>query len=228
MASYHLTLQSRNQKTGPIPVSTTAAETCAASCPFNHANQGGCYAEQGPLALFWRKVSAGTVGGTFAAFLEQVRKLPAGQLWRHNQAGDLPGAGDTIDAGELAELVEANRGKRGFTYTHKPPVGDNVTAIAAANAGGFTINLSGNNPTHADELAELAIAPVVCVLPSTVSGNAKLTTAAGRRIVVCPATYRDDTTCATCGLCQRVDRKVIVGFPAHGASKARVDAVARR
>ncbi|HEY2474799.1 MAG TPA: hypothetical protein VGI19_08340 [Candidatus Cybelea sp.] len=146
--NYHLTLKSRNGKTGPIPVSTTAKASCG-DCPLKG---NGCYADKGPLALFWSKVSDGKAGGDFAAFLEQIAALPAGQLWRHNQAGDLPGEGNAIDGAALAELVTANSGKAGFTYTHKPMTTENAAAVAAANRDGFTINLSGNNVAHADTL----------------------------------------------------------------------------
>jgi hypothetical protein len=230
---YHLTLKSTNKKTGPIPVSTTTAETCPTDCPFNHANAGGCYAASGPLALFWAQITNGTKGVSYDVFLTSVSALALGTLWRHDQAGDLPGKGNVIDVADLMRLVEANRGKRGFTYTHKPVLGDsllartNRAAVADANANGFTVNLSGNNLAHADELAALAIGPVVTVLPSTVHGNVKVETPQGRRVVVCPATYRDNVTCMTCGLCQVRDRKVIVGFPAHGSAKSKADTVAR-
>ena len=227
MTHFHLTLKSTNQKTGPIPVSTTAADTCPSACPFNHMNDGGCYAASGPLALFWRKVSEGKAGGNYDTFLAQIAALPAGQLWRHNQAGDLPGDGDAIDAAAVAQLVEANAGKNGFTYSHKPATPENLAAIRAANAGGFTINLSANNLVHADELAAHDAGPVVVVLPGDVHGNVKLSTPAGRAVAVCPATYQKERDCATCGLCQKQNRKVIIGFPAHGASKRRADAIAR-
>ncbi len=224
----HLSLQSANKKTGPIPVSTTSSETCPPSCAFYNA---GCYAKLGHVAMHWRRVDEGR-GGSWDAFVGQVSTLPDnayGNLWRHNQAGDLPGNGETLDTTRLAELVDANAQAqmRGFTYTHKPlRTKRERDAIRKANQRGFTVNLSGNNPTHADALADLQIAPVVTVLPDTISGNVDLYTPAGRRIVVCPATYRDDTTCASCQLCQRVDRKVIVGFPAHGQSHAKASTVA--
>ncbi len=224
----HLSLQSANKKTGPIPVSTTSSETCPPSCAFYNA---GCYAKLGHVAMHWRKVDEGR-GGSWDAFIRQVLTLPAnpyGNLWRHNQAGDLPGEGETLDTAKVRELAGANAiaGMRGFTYTHKPlRKASERRAVRDANKAGFTVNLSGNNPTHADALADLGIAPVVTVLPDTISGNAELYTPAGRRIVVCPATYRDDTTCATCQLCQRADRKVIVGFPAHGVSHAKASTVA--
>jgi hypothetical protein len=223
----HLSVKSRNVKTGPIPVSTSEAKTCPPACPFKAGN--GCYAELGHVGMFWRKVDRGDAGNEWDLFTKQIAALPEGTLWRHNQAGDLPGDGNKIDAKALAKLVTANVGRKGFTYTHKPI--DNATnraAIKQANARGFTVNLSGNNLPHADTLADSGLAPVVVVLPSDVEGNRKdLETPAGRKVVVCPATYREDVNCQSCGLCAVRDRKVIVGFPAHGVSSKRVDKVAR-
>ena len=100
--------------------------------------------------------------------------------------------------------------------------------MADANAGGFTVNLSANTLAHADELAALAIGPVAVVLDATEGERADAVTPAGRKVVTCPATYRDNVTCASCKLCAVADRKVIVGFPAHGfrAKKARAVAAA--
>jgi hypothetical protein len=84
-------------------------------------------------------------------------------LWRHNVAGDLPGNGDKINATMLAELVTANRGKRGFTYTHKHLSAENLTAIRAANRSDFTI-LSANTLEEADALARKKAGPVVLIL----------------------------------------------------------------
>jgi hypothetical protein len=183
------------------------------------------------LGILWKKVSSGAYrfALTWKDFLAEVRTLPPGQLWRHNQAGDLPGTGDTLDTRALAALVKASSHAKGFTYTHKPLARKaERAAIAAANRDGFVVNLSGNNPGHADTLADLAVGPVVTVLPDTIRGNVRLHTPAGRRIVVCPATYRDDVTCASCRLCAVADRKVIVGFPAHGASRKRASAIANQ
>ena len=222
----HLVLKSRNGKTGAIPVSTTEGKTCPPACPFFESSL--CYAANGPLGMFWQKVSKGLAGMSWQAFCAAIAKLPAGTLWRHNQAGDLPGEGNRIDESELGELVAANEGKRGFTYTHKPLSPGNARAINHANENGFTINLSANSPKHADLIADKASAlgvkaPIVTVLPHSIEGNVKgLASPAGRKIVVCPATYRDDVTCASCGLCAVLERQVIVGFPAHGVSAKKV------
>ena len=234
------TERSRNAKVGPMPVSTSSNETCPDACPLK---RNGCYAEAGPLGMLWRSLSGATAGGTFTTggkgvakalsweqFKAAIASLPEGTLWRHNQAGDLPGLNDAIDVEALRGLVVANQGKRGYTYTHKPVTGPhgaaNVAAIRDANANGFTVNLSADNLSEADELAQVNAGPVVVVLPAETQGNVKLTTPQGRRVVVCPATYRDDVNCASCKLCAVSSRQSVVGFPAHGASKRKASTVA--
>jgi hypothetical protein len=218
----HITMKSSNAKTGPIPVTTTSQDSCDPSCPFMGS---GCYAESGPLALHWRKVTNGERGIDWESFVAVVAAMPLDTLWRHNQAGDLPGTGAAIDAGKLAQLVRANNGKRGFTYTHKSMTAHNRQAIREANDNGFTINLSANNLAHADELSELDIGPVVVVMPR---GAVNTLTPAGRKIVICPAETRDDVTCETCQLCARRDRNgIIIGFPAHGSGARKAETVTK-
>ena len=207
----HLTLKSSNKKTGAIPVSTTERD----SCPDDCAMQAECYADTGPLALHWDAVSDGRRAMTWDAFCDAVETLEAGQFWRHNQAGDLPRKGRTIDAVKLGQLVRANRGRRGFTYSHHRDA-QSLDWIRHANAWGFTVNLSANDLRDADRLADTGAGPVVVVLPSTQTENT--TTPAGRKVVICPATQRDDVSCASCQLCQR-QRSTIVGFPAHGTKR---------
>tara|TARA_R100000808_G_C2150553_1_gene159339 strand:- start:1969 stop:2664 length:696 start_codon:yes stop_codon:yes gene_type:complete len=220
----HLTLKSSNKKVGKIPVSTTTATTCPTSCPFNNAR--GCYAETGPLALHWRKVTEKKSGASNKVFLEQIKSLPDNQLWRHNQAGDLYGSNEVLDKKACEDLAEANKGKRGFTYTHyKPEIHNNNDIINNMNAKGFTVNLSGNNERHAIELKKKYSAPVVAVVPIEHFANKKTTYKKdGVTFVQCPAT-RDDITidCATCKLCAVPSRKSVVCFPAHGTRKNKVN-----
>ena len=67
--------------------------------------------------------------------------------------------------------------------------------------------------------------------PSRIRATAEVgsvtVTPEGWAVKTCPATYRDDVTCQSCQLCQRRDRKVIVGFPAHGMRKKAAATVAR-
>jgi len=205
----HLTLKSANVKTGPIPVSTTEKDSCPVDCSL----RSECYASSGPLALHWAAVSNGSRGTDWNTFCDTISSLPEGQLWRHNQAGDLPQSNGSVDAVKLGQLVAANQGKRGFTYSHHRD-SDSINWIRHANAWGFTVNLSANNLADADTLSDMDAGPVVVVLPSTQTENTE--TPKGRKVVVCPATQRDNVSCATCQLCQR-QRSTIVGFPAHGS-----------
>jgi len=229
----HLSEKSGNAKTGKIPVSTSGRSTCPDACPLKKANGGkGCYGESGPLSWHWNKVDSADRGTTWEEFCESIARLPVGQLWRHNQVGDLPGDNNTVNSSLLGQLAKANTGRNGFTYTHKPvlerqdgPVKANRDAIKAANRAGFTVNLSANGLSHADELAALNVGPVVTILPTMDGEN--VTTPQGRKVVVCPAQTRDDVTCATCKLCSRGNRSVIVGFIPHGTAKKKVLAMAR-
>ena len=204
----HLSPKSANVKTGPIPVSITERDSCPTDC----AMRAECYAASGPLALHWAAVSNGTRGTDWGQFTQAIAALPEGQLWRHNQAGDLPQANGSVDAVKLGQLVAANAGRRGFTYSHHRDAAS-IGWIRHANAWGFTVNLSANDLADADYLADQNAGPVVVVVPSTTTANT--TTPAGRSVVICPATQRDDVSCATCQLCQR-QRTAIVAFPAHG------------
>jgi len=227
-----LTYPSGNEKTGPIAVSTTSSNTCPDACPLR---KNGCYAEGYPLSQHWKRLDRGEWGGPWEVFLERVRALPLRTMFRHNQAGDLPGRGDAIEPEPLQALASACRERelRAFTYTHKPVGWDtleqvsNMRAIAAANATGLTINLSADTIAEADKLAALGAAPVVVVLPSDAPDRA-MRTPGGRQVVVCPAQTKAELTCAQCGLCAVTARKSIVGFKAHGASRLRANRVALR
>lgn len=219
--TYHITLRSNNVKTGPIPVTTTSADSCPPTCSFKG---NGCYAETGPLALHWSAVTKGTRGGSLQALCEAVKALPEDQLWRHNQAGDLPSSTPgRIHWDSMRKLIAANTGRRGFTYTHYRPVARNRAIVQMANDCGFTVNWSAETLEQADQYAALNAGPVVCVLPA--GTNKALKTPGGRPVVVCPAVLLDDMDCARCGLCQNADRSSIVGFPAHGSGAAKVQKV---
>ena len=216
----HLTLKSSNAKTGAIPVSTTSKASCPSTCPLK---DDGCYANDYHLNMHWSKVTSGQRGTDWMSFTRTIASLPSGVFWRHNQAGDLPQDGTgRIDGYLLGELVKANTGKRGFTYTHhEPTLGENAKYIKGCNDFGFTVNLSANTLDHADSLAALNIAPVAVVLPITQTSNT--TTPQGRKVVVCPATQKDNVTCDSCRLCAVSDRKVIIGFPAHGTGAKKAE-----
>ena len=232
MTHYHLTLVSGNKKVGPIPVSTSYRSTCPPTCPLMG---NGCYAENFPLKLLWDRVTEGTKGTDFQTFLKAIAKLPEGTAWRHNQAGDLPGEGGKLDreANLTLARVGTSRRKQPICYTHyevlpgsHPDARHNARVIQDME---MTINLSADNLSEADAMADLGIGPVVTVLPYTDTGKYRHTkTPAGRDVVMCPAEWVEGMTCARCKLCAKsnTDRNgVVVGFFTHGAGKKKATAV---
>lgn len=215
--------KSGNDKTGPIPTTTTERASCPPSCPLK-GPKGPCYAESGYYTRTnWDHVDSGKRDHGWRAVMDQITNLPDGQLWRHNVAGDLPHTDGFIDYNLLKSLVAANTGKRGFTYTHHDlSIGSNFTLISSAIRAGFTINVSHNSPQEA--LAADHGLPKVTLVPLDFWATN------GKRegsIVRCPAEYMDDVSCATCGLCQRADRKDIIGFTAHGSQAKAANIIAR-
>ena len=212
----HITKKSANAKTGAMPVTTTEESSCPKSCP--HLQSGGCYAKSGPVSWHWNKVSQGLRGGTWDELTSYVSNLKAGQLWRHNQAGDFfsteQGDKEYIRLDLLKSLVDANKssGAKGYTYTHHELHTHNLEAIKYSNRNGFTVNASCESMTQADDAIAQGI-PAVCVVDNSKPVPAR--TPAGTRVLVCPA-QTSDTNCKDCGICQQSNRKCVVAFLSHG------------
>jgi len=218
--------QSENRKVGKIAVSYSSPDTCPQACPLKTS---GCYSKSGPSLLAWKRTENPAKSLSWDEFLAKLRKVEAGRLFRHNIAGDLPGLGDRLDLGLFEELVKAARHLKGFCYTHRPlDLPEERETIKAANASGFTINLSADNLQEADRKAALGIAPVVTLCPSD-PASVPSHTPQGRRLIICPAQTKDDVTCMSCRLCARAGTaekpRVIVGFLAHGTRKKAADKI---
>lgn len=216
-----LTPISGNVKVGAIPVSTTEEASCPSECPLKGTD---CYARFGPLGMHWRKVKEGMRGDNWTAFCNRVKKFVTGQLWRHNQAGDLPQRKDgRIHKGKAKQLARASKHTNGWTYTHYDPTDEhNASTIKEMNeTGGLTVNLSADSLTEAEEYVQLDIGPVVVTVPEDTphKGNK---TPNGLPIVICPAQTQEDMNCEQCKLCAVRDRKSIVGFLAHGTAVKRL------
>lgn len=204
-----LILKSQNAKLGAMPVSTSSPSTCPPSCTW-YGN--GCYAETGYIGGRWKRTVE--KGITWAEFIARVYELPKGQIWRHNEAGDLPGRGEEIDVVALDQLVSANRGKLGFTYTHKC-ASKNQRLIEMANQHGFAISVSCDSLDEVDEHIDRGGKyPLVLVVPEDASRSMR-SPKYGVAVVGCPAQWRD-TTCLECALCTHINRNFVIAFRAHG------------
>lgn len=206
----------RNTKIGDVPCTYSHPGTCPSTCKLWQV--GGCYWRNGSSGLAWntaRKIS-------FDQLCAHIVELPSGQLWRHNVGGCLPGNDCSIDMDRLSQLALANSGKRGFTYSHKPPTQHNLEKMRKASSLGFTINLSADSLAHADRLVGLGL-PVVSIVPIGWNGRA---TPEGNQVFKCRANSTT-ITCETCGLCQvSHNKRPIIALEAHGLAKKAVSRLA--
>ena len=216
MEKYHIKLVSANSKVGAIPVTTSPSSTCPPSC--KHLQQDTCYAKYSFLGMHWRAVDKGSRGTDWASFLSSIKALPEGTLWRHNQAGDLPGKGETIDPVMMSQLINANKGKKGFTYTHKYKHPNSYKWIRYANRQGFTVNIS------ADFYSEALIhynnrMPTTITMPPNFLQIKKDSPETFQHFLICPEQLGQDITCSTCRLCANPYRTKIIAFLAHGVKR---------
>jgi hypothetical protein len=216
----HLIWSSSNRKLGPMPTAFASKKTCPSTCPLKGT---GCYAGEGPINITWNKVTDGSRGTDWKTFVGNVRKIAPGTLWRYGVTGDLPGEDVDVDPQKLAEMTAANKGKRGYTYTHKPRTAKNLRAIRQAIAGGFMISLSANSPKEADRLAKHGL-PLVTLVPEETPKTFK--TPGGMDGVICPAQELEHMTCYSCGYCAKPGHK-LVGFRPHGSGLKKVAEVIR-
>lgn len=212
--------KSDNAKTGPIPVAMADSSTCPGACP--HKDKG-CYARFSYVGMQWAKLDAGEIGMAWGAFISKVKQLPFGSLWRYAVAGDLPGKGNRINSTKLDELIEANRGKKGFTYTHKPMTRANMFHVKHANDNGFAVNLSADDLAEAQELLDMRVGPVVLSMPED-PRDWPTHTAGGTPVIPCLAVTHD-RDCLSCQWCAKINRKFVIGFPAHGTGRRMVENV---
>ena len=220
-----LTLESLNDKTGKIAVSTTARPSCPPTCPL--AGPDGCYAEAGYFTrIHWDAVTAGTRGLSELEFLAAVSRIRVGKMFRHNVAGDLWHDAGRIRADLLRKLADSTKHLRAaWTYTHHLRTAANLAAIRSALRRGFVVNLSTESRAEAARFAKRGY-PVVCVVPE--DSPAKFEHA-GVTFRQCPATFDGSPTqCASCGggtpMCARGDRDFVITFPTHGGRSARAAA----
>jgi hypothetical protein len=216
---FHLSRVSSNAKTGPIPVSTSSKATCP-TCPFMG---NGCYAASGPLATIgsghpWRTVARRSLTSWLRS--ARYRLASYGVTIKPATCRTLPGR---ISRRFIRGMTAANRGRRGFTYTHHDLTkGENLSLIRYANRNGFTVNVSTESEAAADRAIAAGL-PAVIAVPSTET-RTTWRTPDGNVVLVCPAQRSDTKTCSDCQLCSdKRGRRVVIAFVAHGTAKRKAD-----
>jgi hypothetical protein len=211
--------RSKNRKTHGLTVSLIQSRTCPPACPLKASN--ACYHRHGPMYWTWQKLDRGEIGMPWNDFLRKVETdVEPGEPWRYGVGGDLPGDGNVISAVGMRGLIRANRGRRGFGFTHKPLTERNVRLIMAACSGGFLVNVSCDTLREVDEAKRLNPSlPCAVLLPRDADRAVK--TPNGHVVIPCPG------ECVSCGWCWKPNRRFVPGFPAHGAAFMKADRIAK-
>ena len=202
-----------------MALTTNSRATCSPSCVFF---QNGCYADGAPLRFHWDRVSRGERGKPWREHLADLAALPAGSKLRIHQAGDLPHTAGRISRRYVRALALAVKHLKAWSYSHHKLTPSNLQLLRYLNRQGLTVNCSTETESAADAAVAAGLPAVLTV--DSAETRAQWNTAAGHRVIVCPAQRRDGVTCADCMLCQKRGRRVVVAFIAHGVSKRKADA----
>jgi hypothetical protein len=221
---YQFTRVSSNAKTGPIPTTMTEKESCAITCPLR---ENGCYAENFPLSLHWGRVSESGISAT--DLVSKLSKLPRGQLWRHNVAGDLPHVNGTVDIEQVRPILDVvkSRDLKTIVYSHHKGR-NNMEVFQGMKRYGVNVNVSCESLDQAISADKMGL-NAVCIVPQDSPKVKKIldgyTGQTVARVVVCPAQTSEKVTCASCGLCakDRTNQHVIIGFLPHGSRAKKVN-----
>lgn len=216
LRNVHVVAKSGNRKTGRIPVTYRPATTCPGDCPFlPGGTTGGCYGT-GRLFASARRYST-SVSVEEATWKVRLGMEPGARLLRDRVVGDVVTPEGTLDRGYIAGIAQValDNALTAFGYTHAWRR-FTLSDLAWLRKSGYVMNCSTETPGAA-ATALLTRLPVVIVNDDVDEGSM----IGDKRVITCPAEVRDDVTCASCGLCAKSDRQVIIRFTTHGTAVAK-------
>ena len=210
----HLVAVSSNSKIGPMPATYRGRDTCPTDCAFLN---NGCYGDGRIFGLAHKYASSLTIDKA-REILRRARS--DARYLRDRVVGDLVNSRGVFDMHYVRGIARLARehGLTVFGYTHAWRLlsRDDVAAIRAT---GYVMNASCETVADVRHAISLGMPTVI-----TNDNVPERDTVAGYRVITCPAQVRDNVTCASCGLCAKPDRKVIIRFLTHGPSKKRARA----
>lgn len=243
MINWQIRRGTANRKLGRgAYVVTLDRATCPDTCPLKGQ---GCYAESGPLALTWRRVSDGDAkhdgrgrwaGKGFKVLADTLESIqfPIGTLLRIGDAGD-PSEDGLLSLALLGALGRLSaRGVRVILYTHADmdrPHNARAVRLIRERYPRLIVNASVHGPDATRRTAASDVYERVTTVGPDFWAPSELNPAGprivqipdGATIMRCPAEYRE-TDCERCGLCAR-RRGYAIGFTAHGSAKGRAAGV---
>jgi hypothetical protein len=212
---YSFVANSHNKKLGNM----AAVATSSPSCPTDCALKKECYANFSFTGIHWRKLDTG--GLDYNQVLNYVNAMKKGGYLRWGVFGDLAHVNGVIDSTKLLKLanIVKSRMLKTILYTHHNIDNFiNVEALKLAFSKGLHINISCENLDKVNHALKLGLNAVLVVPTGAIN---KVLKKDGLIIMRCPAEYKKEFTCADCMLCaqNRVDRKLIIAFTAHGVKR---------
>ena len=218
--NYSFTSHSHNKKLGNIAAISTSSNSCPDTC----ALKSECYAKFSFTGIHWRALDL--KGLDFNQLTSLIDAMKKRSKMRFNVMGDLAHNNGIIDAVKLLKLanIVKNRMIETILYTHHS-IDDvlNVKALTLAFDKGLHVNVSCEDTTKANQALSHGLNAVI-VLPT--GSIHKVIKTDGLTLVRCPAEYKDSIQCSNCMLCakDRVEKRVIIAFTAHGAGKKKLSA----
>lgn len=206
-----LVARSSNTKTGNIPVTYLGRETCPSSCPFL---LNGCYGDGRIFALAHKLARALSLSEARAILAKRDKSA---KYLRDRVVGDLVTATGKFNIRHVRDIARLAREHAlvpfGYTHAWRTMTRQDVTDVKAA---GYVLNASCETLDDVRQAIEIGM-PTVITNDDVREGSI----VDGMRVITCPAQTRDNVSCATCGLCAKPDRKVVIRFLVHGPSKVR-------
>jgi len=221
--------ESESEKLGPVAATYVSQTSCPSSCPF--LNGGGCYAENGPVALVaTKRLNAATPEGTTAGQLARIEARAIDGLrgdldLRLHVVGDSTTEWGTVQLATASEAYMRRGGRRVWTYTHS------WRTVPRVAWGDVSVLASCETPEEVREAEALGYATAIVV---DAHGTDRVQLMDGHKTLPCPQQTRG-VTCAECRICTD-DRRlhaagITVAFAAHGGTTSRkraLETVARR
>lgn len=205
MTSTHVVKKSGNAKIGPMAATYRTQDSCPSTCPLLGQ---GCYATGRIFGIPKR------LGREDVSAVRALADQPLPNGVRFNVSGDFLNEDGTPDLDYIDAcnaVADAHPGTLVITYTH-------AWRTLDRSLFRFPINASCESD---EDVAEALAAGWQAVTVDGAVGS----TVAGRKVVRCPAEYRENVDCASCGACGADTRtRPVISFTVHGAGKKRAAA----
>lgn len=202
----------------------SATYVSQASCPDCVFRENGCYAEYGPMGHWTRRLSDSPESNPTRLAREEagaIDRLTGDRPLRLHVVGDCrtPRAARVVS--EACQRYTARGGRKVWTYTH------GWRGVPRHNWGHVSVLASCETPGQAMDamLLDYAAAVVVPRFESQRRYWYGVPGSGGVFVIPCPYQTRG-VQCRDCRLCwddaRLLDRRLVIGFEAHGAGAARV------